>query len=277
MLFGLPGYEGNVQWLRVTETLNWVIHQWTLHLHSFLPNIHYELKQYLWLCDDFSLDRVQQTGATPVNSINIYCGMCCIPVAVTSFSSPQHALFFFSMEPCSCSHSHLYCATSLSRRFLAARLLCCCCCVPWFEFQNISDWLLILTTDDVMETLLSSALKNSRMIYNEMQPVSFFQESLGSAHDSGARAGFFFCSLNFWHLCFWEIKPSHYTPACPATSFLLSFRKLRDLHNKTLLESFLSVREEEEEKPLEHNSKPLRLCNWQVDIFNPVKSSVDVT
>lgn len=48
-----------------------------------------------------------------------------------------------------------------SRRFLAARLpsCCCCCCVHWFEFLNISDWLPIPTADDVMETLLSSALK----------------------------------------------------------------------------------------------------------------------
>lgn len=44
---------------------------------------------------------------------------------------------------------------------LAARLpsCCCCCCVHWFEFLNISDWLPIPTADDVMETLLSSALK----------------------------------------------------------------------------------------------------------------------
>lgn len=46
--------------------------------------------------------------------------------------------------------------------------------VPCFEFQNIIDWLPILTADDVMETLLSSALKNWRMIRNEMQPRSFW-------------------------------------------------------------------------------------------------------
>lgn len=133
-----------------------------------------ELKQYL----------CEQTGATPLKSINIYYGMCCIPDAVTSFLNffpPLHTLNIFFPPSLLPLHFHIFILchhlyTEPSRRFLAARLLCCCgCCVPWFEFQNISDWLPILTADDVMETLLSSALKNWRMIYNEMQPLTFFR------------------------------------------------------------------------------------------------------
>lgn len=82
--------------------------------------------------------------------------------------------------------------------------------VYWFEFENISDWLLKLTTDDVMETLLSSALKNSRMIYNEMQPLTFFSRGLGSTLDSGAQTRFF---MYFELLTFMLLKnitqPSH--------------------------------------------------------------------
>lgn len=56
----------------------------------------------------------------------------------------------------------------------ASERLPCRCSVPWFKYRNISDWLLKPTADDLMETLPSSALKNWRMIYNEMQPRSFF-------------------------------------------------------------------------------------------------------
>lgn len=45
--------------------------------------------------------------------------------------------------------------------------------VPWFGFHNIKDWLPILTADDVMETVMI-ALKNGRMICNEVQPHSLF-------------------------------------------------------------------------------------------------------
>lgn len=45
--------------------------------------------------------------------------------------------------------------------------------VPWFGFHNIKDRLPILTADDVMETVMI-ALKNGRMICNEVQPHSLF-------------------------------------------------------------------------------------------------------
>lgn len=56
-----------------------------------------------------------------------------------------------------------------------------CCSLPRFEVH-------ILTEDDVMETLLSFALQNRRMISNEMQP-EFFQ--VGPSSGFGPKAATF--------------------------------------------------------------------------------------
>lgn len=158
--------------------------------------------------------------------------MCCFPAAVTSFLSfltprgktnkqtnsiSTHKLknFFPFDHIFSSSLSYSFHAAGFVPPFLhrapAGDLRRCSAAMllPWFEFQDISDWLPILTADDLMETLLSSALKNWRMIYNEMQPLSLCRGGMWGT------SGEFLYSLNFWHLCFWVTKSSHYIPSCP--------------------------------------------------------------
>lgn len=93
---------------------------------------------------------------------------CCCDFLFKLHPGGENTLGLFTF-----THSVHVTASEPSGRSPAARLPCCCC-VPWFEFQNISDWLRVLTADDLMETLLSGALKNWRMIYNELQPLVFF-------------------------------------------------------------------------------------------------------
>lgn len=66
--------------------------------------------------------------------------------------------------------------------------------LPWFEFQNICDQPHIRTADDLMETLLSSALKMWRMIYNETQPLSCFRGGCGRLHRTWGTSGDILCS-----------------------------------------------------------------------------------
>ena len=173
----------------------------------------------------------EQTAATPVNPLIIRCGSCCLPAARKSFWS------FFSLDSTQQHSPHFYFLCFYG--FHVAGSACRVAAVSWFEFQNLSDWLPILTADDLMETLLSGALKNRRMIYNETQPLSLFW--WGGWGGGGGGGGWvvgcelwvqrwtleFLCSLSFWRLCFGVTKSSHYILLRPETefSFMLKEKK----------------------------------------------------
>lgn len=121
-------------------------------------------------------------------------------VSVESVTLPSCCLAtfwsFFSLDSTPTTHTSLFFAFTFYVFHDAGSVSAAACrvaAVSWFEFQNLSDWLPVLTADDLMETLLSGALKNRRMIYNETQPLSLFRWrgcgggwmwGLGSALDS---------------------------------------------------------------------------------------------
>lgn len=126
-------------------------------------------------------------------------------VSVESVTLPSCCLAtfwsFFSLDSTPTTHTSLFFAFTFYVFHDAGSVSAAACrvaAVSWFEFQNLSDWLPVLTADDLMETLLSGALKNRRMIYNETQPLSLFRWRGWGGGGLDVRFGFSAGLLSFY-------------------------------------------------------------------------------
>lgn len=163
-------------------------------------------------------------------------------VSVESVTLPSCCLAtfwsFFSLDSTPTTHTSLFFAFTFYVFHDAGSVSAAACrvaAVSWFEFQNLSDWLPVLTADDLMETLLSGALKNRRMIYNETQPLSLFRwRGWGVGCEVWVQRWTleFLCSLNFWRLCLGVTKSSHYILSRPETEFSLMLKEKKKRKKK---------------------------------------------